>query len=41
MQVRIGEPVDPDSASSPRLRAQVMALRGDQLAEPVYELCAA
>jgi 1-acyl-sn-glycerol-3-phosphate acyltransferase len=27
MQVRIGEPVDPASASAPQLRAQVMALR--------------
>jgi 1-acyl-sn-glycerol-3-phosphate acyltransferase len=29
MQVRIGEPVDPGTTSAPRLRAQVMALRGD------------
>jgi 1-acyl-sn-glycerol-3-phosphate acyltransferase len=28
MQVRIGEPVDPDSASAPQLRAQVMAPAG-------------
>ena len=28
MQVRIGEPVDPNRASAPRLRAQVMALSG-------------
>jgi 1-acyl-sn-glycerol-3-phosphate acyltransferase len=29
MQVRIGEPVDPNSTSAPWLRAQVMALRDD------------
>jgi 1-acyl-sn-glycerol-3-phosphate acyltransferase len=33
MQVRIGEPVDPNSVSAEQLREQVMALRGDRLAE--------
>jgi 1-acyl-sn-glycerol-3-phosphate acyltransferase len=33
MRVRIGEPVDPAGTSAPRLRAQVMALRGDSLPE--------
>jgi 1-acyl-sn-glycerol-3-phosphate acyltransferase len=41
MQVHIGEAVDPHTASAPQLRAEVMALRGDQLPEPVYEACAA
>jgi 1-acyl-sn-glycerol-3-phosphate acyltransferase len=31
MQIRIGEPVDPDTVSGPQLREQVMALRGDRL----------
>jgi 1-acyl-sn-glycerol-3-phosphate acyltransferase len=31
MRVRIGEPVDPNGTSAPRLRAQVMALREDSL----------
>jgi 1-acyl-sn-glycerol-3-phosphate acyltransferase len=35
MQVRIGEPIDPGTISAPRLRAQVMALRGDSLPEPL------
>jgi 1-acyl-sn-glycerol-3-phosphate acyltransferase len=34
MQVRIGEPVDPASASAPQLREQVMALRGDAAPQP-------
>ena len=41
MQVHIGAAVDPHTASAPQLRAEVMALRGDQLPEPVYEACAA
>lgn len=34
MQVRIGEPVDPNRVSGSRLREQVMALREDRLPEP-------
>jgi 1-acyl-sn-glycerol-3-phosphate acyltransferase len=41
MQVRIGEPIDPGTTSAPRLRAQVMALRGDSLPEPLEMACAA
>jgi 1-acyl-sn-glycerol-3-phosphate acyltransferase len=33
MQVRVGEPVDPNGTSAPGLRAQVMALRADSLPE--------
>lgn len=41
MQVRIGAPVDPRSASAPQLRAQVMALRGASPTEhPDLELAA-
>lgn len=35
MQVQIGEPVDPASASAPQLRAQVMALREDFPPKPL------
>ncbi|OBF44705.1 acyl-phosphate glycerol 3-phosphate acyltransferase [Mycobacterium sp. 852002-50816_SCH5313054-b] len=35
MQVRIGEPVDPHSASAPQLRAQVLALRDDDTTKPL------
>jgi 1-acyl-sn-glycerol-3-phosphate acyltransferase len=41
MRVRIGEPVDPGTTSAPRLRAQVMALRGDALPESLEMACAA
>jgi len=41
MRVRIGDAVNPDSASALQLREQVMVLRGDQLPEPVYQACAA
>jgi 1-acyl-sn-glycerol-3-phosphate acyltransferase len=41
MQVRIGQPVDPQQASAAQLRAEVMSLRGDQVPEPQYEACAA
>lgn len=37
MQVRIGEPVDPNSVSESRLREQVMALRGDHLPAPSHQ----
>jgi len=33
--------LDPHTAAAPQLRAEVMALRGDQLPEPVSEACAA
>jgi 1-acyl-sn-glycerol-3-phosphate acyltransferase len=35
MRVRIGQPVDPNGASGPELRAQVMALREGALSETV------
>jgi 1-acyl-sn-glycerol-3-phosphate acyltransferase len=35
MRVRIGAPVDPHSASAPQLRAQVLALRGDDTTKPL------
>jgi 1-acyl-sn-glycerol-3-phosphate acyltransferase len=35
MQVRIGEPVDPDSISAPQLRAQVMDLREGSAPQPL------
>jgi 1-acyl-sn-glycerol-3-phosphate acyltransferase len=41
MGVRIGEPVDPNGASAPQLRAQVMALREDALPETLELRCAA
>jgi 1-acyl-sn-glycerol-3-phosphate acyltransferase len=41
MGVRIGEPVDPDSASMPQLRAQVLALRDGGLPQTLDVLCAA
>jgi len=42
MQIRIGEPVDPNSVSGEQLREQVMALRGDPLPETFhrYDLAA-
>lgn len=40
MQVRIGDPVDPDSVSGPQLRELVMALRGDHLPSLQYALAA-
>jgi 1-acyl-sn-glycerol-3-phosphate acyltransferase len=40
MQVRIGDPVDPDSVSGPQLRELVMALRGDHLPSLQYGLAA-
>jgi 1-acyl-sn-glycerol-3-phosphate acyltransferase len=33
MQIRIGEPIDPNSISGEQLRERVMALRGDRLPE--------
>jgi 1-acyl-sn-glycerol-3-phosphate acyltransferase len=41
MRVHIGDAVDPHGASASQLRAEVMALRGEQLPEPIYEACAA
>ncbi len=41
MQVRIGEAVDPNGTSAPRLRAQVVALRADSPPEPAEMACAA
>ena len=41
MRVRIGAALDPNTASALQLREQVMVLRGDQLPEPVYQVCAA
>ena len=38
MEVRIGAPVDPHTTSAPQLRAQVLALRGDVLADDRYAL---
>jgi 1-acyl-sn-glycerol-3-phosphate acyltransferase len=35
MQVRIGEPIDPDAVSAPQLREQVVALREGRVAEPL------
>jgi 1-acyl-sn-glycerol-3-phosphate acyltransferase len=42
MQVRIGEPVDPDTVTAPQLREQVVALRAGLLPEPLnrYALAA-
>jgi 1-acyl-sn-glycerol-3-phosphate acyltransferase len=41
MRVRIGEPVDPNGASAPQLRAQVMALREDSLSKTLELACVA
>ncbi len=38
MQVRFGTPVDPHTTSAPHLRAQVLALRADVLADDRYAL---
>jgi 1-acyl-sn-glycerol-3-phosphate acyltransferase len=38
MQVRIGAPLDPHTASAAQLRAQVLALRGDETTKPVEQL---
>jgi 1-acyl-sn-glycerol-3-phosphate acyltransferase len=41
MRVRIGEPVDPNGASAPQLRAQVMALREGSLSKTLELACVA
>jgi 1-acyl-sn-glycerol-3-phosphate acyltransferase len=41
MQVRIGEPVDPNSASGLQLRAEVMALREGSRPEILHQVRAA
>jgi 1-acyl-sn-glycerol-3-phosphate acyltransferase len=38
MEVRLGAPVDPHITSAPQLRAQVLALRGDVMADDHYAL---
>jgi 1-acyl-sn-glycerol-3-phosphate acyltransferase len=38
MEVRVGAPVDPHTTSAPQLRAQVLALRGDVVADDRYAL---
>jgi len=38
MEVRLGAPVDPHTTSAPELRAQVLALRGDVVADDRYAL---
>ena len=38
MEVRLGTPVDPHTTSAPQLRAQVLALRGDVMADDRYAL---
>jgi 1-acyl-sn-glycerol-3-phosphate acyltransferase len=41
MRVRIGEPVDPNGASAPKLRAHVMALLEDSLSKTLEPACVA
>jgi hypothetical protein len=38
MGVRLGAPVDPHTTSAPQLRARVLALRGDVVADDRYAL---
>jgi 1-acyl-sn-glycerol-3-phosphate acyltransferase len=38
MEVRIGAPLDPHATSAPHLRAQVLALRGDVVADDRYAM---
>ena len=38
LEVRLGAPVDPQATSAPQLRAQVLALRGDVVADYRYAL---
>ena len=38
MEVHLGAPVDPHTTSAPQLRAQVLALRGDLVADNRYAL---